>query len=449
MITIVLKTRVPDENGTLVLKDVVLAESGSVDRFYMENGLNTRISGYFTIVDSDHTFINTLSLSSDVEGYVILNNSYNMLGDDGGNSSKVDIIVTNWEQISVNGIDTNIKFEFVGGRYVDEVRTTQVYSGNSIEAMASVIKSRKALYELGSDRVARLTGNAASELKPVDKPSQTGGWYSFNDNMFTALDYISKHSLKFNDYIFWTYDDLNSNYTLSSIAESNSVADRFVFIWTNQTGFYPVATSDTSPFRVIMPESYSVRSTYGNNYETVFPNVTYTVGFNNSIDTSKVDFNNYLKSIGGRPIDFGGGSSVEFSDILDIDSPSYGPRKIKQMSNLNTHKLHAFAEDYHEFKYATFSKKIDVSVGSTFGPPVGEYVTFLSTDIASLNQGFTEFEKTYSDRYIIEKKVIKYNGTGNNLNTQLTLMSDNKTSGLGEEVYSIYKTIKDTWAGRK
>lgn len=442
MITIVLKTKIPDQVGKLIQQDLVIAESTAVDKFYLENSLNSRIFGNFTILDSGGSITTALSLTSDKEGYIIFQNSSMLIGAGDDTSSKIDIIITDWEQESSNGMDYYIKFNFIGGRYVDDANSSNIYTGSSIEAMESILRHRKAQYHLGADKIRRLTGNLVDKLKTVDAPAHSGGWYSFNQNLFSELDYVVSHSLKFNDYVYWVYDDIESKYMISSYQESSSLADRYILMWTNNTNQNPILSSPESQYKIVMANSYTTRSVHGKKYKSIYPNVVYTIGFGNSVNTSLIEFKKYLNDLTGVSIEFGGGSSVEFAEILGIDTPTYGPREIKQMSNLNTHKLHAFAEDYREFKDATFSKEVDVYLSNNFGLPIGEHVTFLAHDPSLLNQGTAELETTCSGRYIIKKKIIRYDGTGNKLSTQMTLVSDNKSSN-SSGLYSLYKTVID------
>ena len=209
------------------------------------------------------------------------------------------------------------------------------------------------------------------------------------------------------DVIYWNYDEMRASVGISSIAQRMSVADSNVVMWINPAFAVKGQTSFLAENGIMVyaaTDFFSTSSTV-NDYPAIYPNVKYVNVGQNGISSADLDFDKFRRKVGGG----------EYSTMLNHHSGrrsrsvgSYGPVKVKRMSNQNTHPMHSFSEDYRNMMMAMLSKKMTVNMSYTIGPPVGEVVTFVAVSPSSSNTQFDAYSPEVSGRYLVKSKRITW-----------------------------------------
>lgn len=418
-------------------------DSTQIDGLHIENGINSQIVGNFVIKDTSQLMISKVGVTSDMEGIIVLGGAFacsNLnINEDEGIDGSIPILIKSWSQIAVEGQYATIQFEFVGGRYIDNIsKSNAISSENSIGAMSRLLQFRDADFILGADKLARDLSIEPNYLNPNDMPVDGGHWYCMHQNLFSQLSYVCDHSFIIDDYIFWVYDEINSVYKITSISEQYAHKD------IHQLTYNPSLVMDKTCSTITHDNKnneiqwhfnqVATSSVHGSNYESVFPNVSYTMGYSERVDSSVVNFNEFLKKgMDGNPIPIQGGNLNEFTDVNNGNSAVYGDRKVKRMNTLNTNRTHAFNYDYREYKIGTFGRITIVNLFNNFGPPIGEYVSLYSIIETDRVQSKVTPDKSLSGRYLLSRKEIDISSEGL-LRTKLVLISDSKTLEANESI---------------
>jgi len=266
-------------------------------------------------------------------------------------------------------------------------------------------------------------------------PTDNMNWITPQSNLWDQLDAVVQRSYRNNDYIFWSWDDVNDTFKISSFDIEKKLDNKYILMESdNAVGSTNTskALSTKGDFTIWYYDNVQKMNRLGINYTKIFPNIAFSGIIEGELESSgfrQVSFIDMLKERGDDKIE-------EILAYEDGQPLSYGDLVIKRHWPNNVHKMYSFSDIYRDYKLGVYAKRVEVQIYNNVGPPLGSKVTFIKTS-DGFKTGDTSYDKTFSDEYIIIEKVITYNAksptvtasnekmTSANFITKLTLASDN------------------------
>ena len=396
-------------------KDVVSVE--------FVNSIFTRSTGMIDFIDHDYAVANGLQFGSGVDANLIVHDAESMSlqpAEYNASASTVPVRIKDWKRVSSAADHGVIRVSFELGSFYDNIARTSVYRNmDSISALAAEYSSRGCRVMTYPNLRSSIGDSKIHPVSTKDTPSKIGGWYAFMEGMEDTIDYIKDHSLIDGDYLCTYYDELRSMYVISSIMERFRNDSRNYVIFNGKAPSdirHSVAAVGSNV--VFTASDIQYASDTAHYYESLYPNVAYLFGDSSEVNVSNIDFASLRKNIDGSPAKF---DPDDIRSFLKTNpqriTPAYGPRRVKRLSNNNTHALHSFAEEYRRSFVATFAKKIDVRIDGSYGPPLGDVATVLANTADGVNLKLQPYDPYNSGRYFLYGKHHKFdavNGGGFN-----------------------------------
>lgn len=415
---------------------------GSKDIVSVEfvNSMFTTSSGTVDFIDHNYTVVNELQLNSGIDGKLILHGSSRLSMQDAdympNDTSEVPVRIVDWRRVSSGADHGVIRVSIELGSYYDNIARTSVYRNmDSVAAISAEYAARHCRYATYSDFLISRGYSKVPRITTKDTPPKIGGWYGFMEGMTDTIDYIKDHSLIDNDYLFTCYDELRSKYMISSVVErfTHDVSNYVIFNGKAPTNIQNSVASIGK--NVVFTASDIV---YANDtshyYESIYPNVAYLFGDASEVNVSNIDFASLRRNVDGSPAKFDPDDIKSFLKTTPKNiTPAYGPRRVKRLSNNNTHPLHSFAEDYRRAYIATFAKKIDIRLDGTYGPPIGSVNTVLLNELDGVNTKLQPYDAYNSGRYLLYSKHHKYDAVNSGGINSVTCHYMSNGAGINEK----------------
>ena len=416
--------------------DLITFSQASLKKFVYVNGFNRKPSGSFQLMDS-----------GELRDYGLISGMYGTLtfvgtsdAADETKLSTLDIYIDVCESIGESSTNDIYEINWSAGNVRNRSKTDNIYpSKNSIVAIKDIFSD----YGIGAQ--VRLVETDTTDVM---------NWLTVKDDMWGKLDTVVSRSYKNNDFMYWVYDDVNSRYVVSSLNTEKATSRNYVFYPSesglNSTGVGKYSKDDITYYPYMR---FSKANHLGRVYSDLFPNIAF-IGFPNELESGEIDqgnidslsFMELLENLG----------DIKYSEILtqlsiDQVGATFGDYSIKY-HNKNGHNIYSIAEIYRNYKMATYSKTISVTLVNQVGPPIGSTCASIVYRSGRSLDGKTIVDEKFTDKYIVASKRIEYSGTkisknGNESNgpsayiTTLILISDNY--GKGEEVEET-KEVEET-----
>jgi len=411
--------------------------NATIVAFAYNNSINQKPSGEFILVDSNS---DTLIERSGDFGSIIFSNVTDTTTD---KTTILPFIVDDMMRINVSNSNSTYKITWSAGTKETMVLNTRAVKGSSIDAMVDVAKFFK--YKL----VERM-----SDAK-YDKPSDSMIWRYISDDMWDSFERTINRSYLYNDYLYWAFDDVNNCVKLSSFKFEDAMEDKNLFIYSDNAK----SSSDTVKTYVDKPKltiwSYgdsSRQNNIGSNKDKLFPNVAFSGVNNGEMNQAGCQgpcFNSVLKSTGDNSQDM-----IMKNTGLTGKNDVFGKLEVVRNYPNNTHKMYSLAPTIRKYKLATYGKALYIQLYNTLGPEIGSKVSVVYFGADRKVRGMN-VDTTYTDRYIITEKRVKYTTvTGNmrgntvakdstEVSVMLKLVSDHLGTEGFDDVSKILDQIKD------
>lgn len=419
--------------GLLIATDNAAYTHASTANFNFKNILSTPPMCELKLVDSQSTFMRNRSLG-------FLSIYFTNTTDD-----------TTEKQSGVTGIIDDINSKVVSGTTTYDIKwsvgdldqlkiETQAWNGTSVDTLGNIFEKRKTEF----NNMAKGNVDVADNM-----------WWRFaQGNMWEQLDACVSRSHVRNDYLFWAWDDVNSNYKISTFNLEMAQEDKYVMLQSDSSKTSTpagIALLDNPKITMWQFDNHRKSNELGMNRDKLFPNL-YLEGYGGSGKSTAVAGNCFSRVLA----DMGDDSKSTISEATDIKDPltTFGPRKVVRHWPNNTHKYYSLSELYREYKLATYGKVMYVQVYNQVGPPLGCKVTVLTAGNDYKIRGFN-LDRFYSDKYIVaekkfdwktenEDKMLKNRPTSDEWVTTIKLISNNINEGDPDHIAALIKSLGAT-----
>lgn len=417
--------------GLMIATDNAMYTHANTSKFRFANILNLPPTCQLSIVDNQSSFIRNRSM-----GFMSIYFT-NTTDDVVEKQSGITGIIDDTENMSqVSGAST-YEFKWSSGT-LDQLKVeTRAWNGTSVDVLGNIFSERKAEFvNLAKDNI-----DAADNM-----------WWRFAHNtMWEELNDCVSYSYIRDDYLFWAWDDVNSQFKISSFNLEMAQDDRYIMVQNDSAKTSTPAGIkhlDNPKVTIWSYDKHLKKNELGANRDKLFPNL-YIEGSNGngkSAGIAKGCFSEVLADMGDT-------SKEGISEATDIKDPltTFGPRKVTRHFPNNTHQFYSLAQMYRDYKLATYGKVIYVQIYNQMGPPLGSKVTVLSAgnDYKILGANLDRF---YSDKYIVAEKffqwgtegldnVMKERPVSDEWITTVKLISNNVNDGDPEHIANILKSI--------
>lgn len=358
--------------------------------------------------------------------------------------SSMTCIIDSITEFVSNAENTGYIIKFTAGNSSVLNKISAAYTGNSAGVMTQVYNKFKAstLNSLG--------------LVPLDSSiqlSDTMTWRLIAEDMWEQLTSVVNRSYIPNDYMYWTWDDVNNNLVISSLGISKSQPDKYIFIQDDS------AIGSTTESKVIATNpSYTkwkfsdiTRSAdVGSKRSMLYPNAVIS-----SIDSTNLVTGNLSNGCFAQTVASTGntsGTTLQQKTNLGTNV-AYGKLDIHRHNKSNMHNMYTSAEQMRNYVYSTYSKIVRVLIHNNSGPPIGSRVIVLCIPNNYRTGGSVNLDAHYSDSYIVTEKNITFDAieTGHNgrpspttgrQRTLITLASDNFAGDGTDAIKKAATTLK-------
>ena len=370
---------------------------------------------------------------------------FNNVSDDSTQkASSMTCMIDSIHEFDSNAENTSYLIKFTAGNSTVLNRITSAYTGTSTDSMAQVYR--------------KFNGNSLNSmgLVPMNSSvtmSDTMTWRIASENMWDQLNSIVSHSYIPNDYVYWTWDDVNDNLIISSLGLSKKQSDRYVMVQDDS------ALGSTDVAKVIMSNPNYTKWKFsditrsvdiGSKREQLYPNTVLAATDATKQVTGNLSngcFSQTMQSMGDT-----NGTLLQSNTNMG-KNVAYAPLAIQRHNKNNMHNMYTSAEDIRKYVYAMYSKMLRVLIHNNAGPPVGSKVTVLCIPNNYRSGGAGILDSKYSDTYIVVEKNITFTAidvdhlgrttpTSGRQRTVITLASDNFAGDGTENIKSVATTLK-------
>lgn len=403
----------------------------SISEFTYSNQLNKPPYGNFVLKDNGQ--LDEQGLQSGTFGFLYFTNSSDT---DQLKRMILPIYIEYVEVIDKIDLFTYYQIKWVAGS-LNQLNVRQ----NDIIAQSNSTDALRKIFEL---RELQLQPHAGI------RPSDTMNWLVVNQNMWEQLESISSRSFIPNDLIYWCWDDVDSQFKISTYKTEFTKADTTLLVrdfdsLTNTSD--AVQFTEKGNVGIWKYTNYKKFNSLGSSYKNLFPNVSFLgipSGIIKSGGIKRDNFISLLKSLQDTKIE-------EILSVTGINSRDavFGDLILRKHS-INGHDLYSFADIYRKYKEETYAKTFICQLYNTVGPKLGSCVSVLN--VFNTSEGNLDTDLKFSDKYIIKRKLIQYDGkatnkigrtfdAATNYVTTLFLVSDNYGNG-DEHINRLLDKIK-------
>jgi len=412
-------TNLSSELNIIVQFGDVIFTHADLLNFSLNNKLNERPFGEFTLVDRNSDFVKTKSGDF---GAVFFSNTSDGKGEKVG---LLEFIVDELVQETIVASNTIYKIKWSAGNKQQLKKHTRAFSGISIDAVDEVFSfydTSNITYPAGAPR-----------------PTDVMTWRNIQEDMWQQLDTIIEKSFLRNDYLFWAWDEVNNTFRVSSLRTEASAQDRYIIIQSSdaltstEAGKVFLENPDTTIWQY---SRHKRLNDLGKNRDKLFPNVAFS-GIRDAdiltADMKQATFSEFLREVGDDKQD-----EVLESTGLDEDTDVFGELDVRRHWPNNIHKLYSFADIYRDYKLATYPKIIFVQLHNNVGPPIGSKVTLIKMGDDYKVAGLS-LDEEFSDSFIVFQKLITY--------TPVNKLTSKGGANKNEAIVITLKLISDNFAG--
>lgn len=286
-------------------------------------------------------------------------------------------------------------------------------------------------------------------------------WRFVQDNVWDQLNWITEHSYRPNDFMFWAYDDTTGKFKVSSFnTEKKSDPVKYMFVQSQNAmrdNLEAALHNDKYDADVFFFDAFSKTDTLASNMEAIFPNViisgttfdkkggiiamalTKLLG---NDGTTGTQFSQFLKSQGDtKQKDIAARCGFTDTDV------ALGPLQLINHFPQNVHRYYSIAPVCRKRELATYSKMVKLYVINNIGPSVGSYC-----DLFIRTPDRAHLDNRYSGEYILLQKTIRLNNVMKSLTgdkpaqtpimvTEMLFVSDQYNLLQTDKYDEIYKEV--------
>jgi hypothetical protein len=376
-----------------VTDDVTITFShANIKNFVYYNQMNTRPFGSFELMDT-----------GTLRDYGLVSGMYARLAFTGASDneqtkiSEIDIYINHCKSIGETNVNEVYEIKWVAGNTVQNRRTDIIAPSNSsVGALKHILNNYSTSFD------STLEDSFSSDAM---------NWLVVKENMWDKLDSIVSRSYKKDDYIFWSHDDVNSSFYISSLESEKSIDFRYAF-YPSELGF-----NSTRDGKIVKDDVtyYPYQSFNKSNYlgklsESLFPNISF-IGFPSengselpTADVRQEKFVEFLSRIGDNKIE----EIIENTGI-NKDNAAFGEFKLKYHTK-NGHRMYSISDIYRKYKISTYSKSLNITLYNQVGPPIGSNCGAVVYKTGRSIKELNEIDEKFTDSYLVLGKIIQYEG---------------------------------------
>lgn len=367
--------------------------------FFMKFGMNEKPTGELLMIDRSG-----LGFDFNESGKEILIEFNNVSDGSEYESSSLTCVIDSIEEMENTGDNVSYKLKLSAGNSASLNKKTFAYTGSSPDALEAVYSSFN---------VSSMNDMKLIPLNQSIKFSDTMTWRCVGEDMWEQMNDIVKHSYKENDYLFWTWDDVNNSITISTLENAKSNPSQYILIHdVDHIGDSDVVkrVKENPNYTIWNFGDFRRLGTLGANRDSLYPNMSFIVtdGINQNVANIRNQcFAETIKSMGDTSIQ-------EISESTDLGSGiSYGEIEIVRHNPNNTHSMYSVAPVIRNYIRSKFSKKMRVVIYNNAGPSIGSNVTVICEPRYYRTGSTSEtIDYKYSDSYIVTGKTITYTSIG-------------------------------------
>ena len=359
-------------------------------------------------------------------------------------SSSMTCMIDSIHEFDSNSENTSYLIKFTAGNSSVLSKKTSAYTGSSVDAMAQAF--------------SKFNGSSLNSLGLVPfnqsvKLIDTMTWRLISEDMWEQLGNIVNKSYLENDYVYWTWDDVNNNLVISSLGTSKAQPDKYIFMQDDNA----LGSTDAAKVISANPEyttwkfSDITRSAdIGSKRADIYPNTTISATTGTDQITGNLRdacFSQTMSTMGDT-----NGEKVRSNTDMGKNS-IYGDMNVMKHNKTIMHNMYTTSEQIRKYVYAMYSKLLRVVIHNNAGPPVGSRVVVLCIPNNYRSGTSATLDAHYSDSYIVTEKNITFTSidvdsigratpTTGRQRTVITLASDNFSGDGTESIKKAATTLK-------